>query len=55
MAYLRYSDSAGLKAVREVGKLDDEISGQLKGDIEGFLKNHWQKAGAEAASSATGA
>ena len=51
MAYLRDSDSAGLKAVRETGKLADETSAQLKSDIEGFLANHWKKtetAGADA-------
>ena len=51
MAYLRDSDSAGLKAVRETGKLDDETSAQLKSDIEGFVANHWKKTEAAKASS----
>ena len=50
MAYLRDSDSAGLKAVRETGKLDDETSAQLKSDIEGFVANHWKKTETEEAS-----
>jgi F-type H+-transporting ATPase subunit alpha len=52
MAYLRDSDSAGLKLVRETTKREDETSAQLKSDIEGFVKNHWHKTAAPAGATA---
>ena len=52
MAYLRDSDSAGLKLVRETTKLEGETAAQLKSDIEGFVKNHWHKTAAPAGATA---
>jgi len=50
MAYLRDTDSEGLKLVRETTKLEDETAAQLKADIEAFLKTHWNRKGSADAS-----
>jgi F-type H+-transporting ATPase subunit alpha len=47
--YLRDLPSEGMKLVKETGKLEDETAEKLKAEIEGFNKNHWEKAEAEAA------
>jgi F-type H+-transporting ATPase subunit alpha len=39
--HLRDAPSGVLATIRTTGKLEDETSAQLKADIEGFTKNHW--------------
>ena len=49
VAYLRDLPSEGMAAIKESGKLEPETAEKLKAEIEGFNKNHWEKAEAEAA------
>ncbi len=53
--HLRGLPSEGLKSLREGGKLDDDTSRQLREEIEGFNKHHWQEAasGADAAAASS--
>jgi F-type H+-transporting ATPase subunit alpha len=43
VAYMRDAGSPALKAIRETGKFDDEISGNLKSEIESFKANRWNQ------------
>ena len=52
VAYMRDAGSPALKAIRETGKFDDEISGNLKSEIESFKANRWNQAKTEEAASA---
>jgi F-type H+-transporting ATPase subunit alpha len=44
IAALRAMPSAGLKAIKETGKLEDETAAKLKEEISGFKKSHWKSA-----------
>ncbi|MHC4409016.1 MAG: F0F1 ATP synthase subunit alpha [Planctomycetota bacterium] len=52
VAYMRDAGSPALKAIRETGKFDDEISGNLKSEIESFKANRWNQKQTEEAASA---
>ena len=44
LQHLRDLPSEGLAVVRETGKLEDDTAAKLKDEIDGFMKNHWDKA-----------